>query len=287
MIMRTLKLIKSGLNLRAVKLSAYAWLYNLCLSFIIYFGFYMVFSISAGKSMIAEHMEMYGFFTTLMDIFNNFRGSFTLVVSISFYFIILYIASSIFISAGIFSVLIEEEKADFFTLFSASIENFFKFLKVFLINTLNFAFALLPLALMALVFWKTLERSLNETLFTIFIVLFLVFAVVLLVFSVAVYDFSRIIRLKEGRNFLFSFREGIRFVFSHKKKILFLFLLYIFASALFYIAFKLFLGIVGEWLGLIFLFMIFQTFILLRYFLKIVLIAGEFELIRAPFREEG
>ena len=284
--MKTLKLIRKGLNLRILAIAAYAWLFNIFLSFIIYFGFYMVFSISAGKSLIAEHIGTYGFFTVLMDIFNHFPGSFTLVVSISFYFFMLYALTSVFISAGIFSVLSEEEKAGFFTLLSGSIDNFFKFLKVFLINTINFAFAFLPIVLMALVFWKTLERSLNETLFGVFIFVFLFIAVIILIFSVSIYDFSRIIRLRDGRNFLFSFRQGIRFVFSHKKEIIALFLVYIVISVLFYIGFNLFISIVQEWLGLIIVFSIYQLFILIRYYLKVLIINGEFELIRAPFTED-
>ena len=280
-----LKIIGRGINLRSVRLAAYAWFYNVFLSFIIYFGFYMVFSISAGKSMIAENIGMYGLFTTMMDIFNNFPGSFVLLVSICFYFVILYIVTSIFISAGIFSVLIEEEKATFFTLLSASIENFFRFLKVFLINIINFALALLPMVFLVFIFWKTLERSFNETLFGIFIILFLVIALILMIFSVAVYDYSRIIRLKDGKNFFFSFKEGVRFVFKNKKNILSLFLFYIFSSVVLYFIFKLLMSVAENFLGMIFVFLFYQVFVLIRYILKIIIITGEFELIRIPYSD--
>lgn len=280
-----LKIIGRGINLRSVRLAAYAWFYNVFLSFIIYFGFYMVFSISAGKSMIAENIGMYGLFTTMMDIFNNFPGSFVLLVSICFYFVILYIVTSIFISAGIFSVLIEEEKATFFTLLSASIENFFRFLKVFLINIINFALALLPMVFLVFIFWKTLERSFNETLFGIFIILFLVIALILMIFSVAVYDYSRIIRLKDGKNFFFSFKEGGRFVFKNKKNILSLFLFYIFSSVVLYFIFKLLMSVAENFLGMIFVFLFYQVFVLIRYILKIIIINGEFELIRIPYSD--
>ncbi|MCK5005265.1 MAG: hypothetical protein KAS21_09265 [Candidatus Aminicenantes bacterium] len=283
--MNILKIIGRGFNLRSIKLAAYAWFYNMFLSSIIYFGFYMVFVISAGKSMIAEKIGMYGLFTALLDIFNNFPGSFTLLVSICFYFGILYVITSVFISAGIFSVMIEEEKATFFTLLSASIDNFFRFLKVFLINVINFALALIPMAFLVFVFWMTLERSLNETLFGIFIVIFFIIAMILLVFSVAIYDYSRIIRLKDGRNFFFSFREGVRFVFKNKKNILLLFLFYFISTGVLYIIFKLFMSVAEDFLGMIIVFILYQVVILIRYFLKIIIINGEFELIRVPYSE--
>ncbi len=283
--MDILKIIGSGFSIRNLRLSAYAWLFNMFFSFIIYFGFYMVFTISAGRSMIEDNIGMYGLFTVLMDIFNNFPGSFTLLLSICFYFIILYVISAVFISAGIFSVMIEEEKASFFTLLSSSIYNFFKFLKVFLINLVNFGIALLPMAFLIFVFWKTMERSFNETLSGIFLIVFIITAVILVIFSVAIYDYSRIIRLRDGRNFLFSFREGIGFVFSHKGKIVTIFLFYIFSSAILYLIFKLLMSVVGGFLGLIAVFFLYQVFVLIRYFLKIVVINGEFEFIRIPYSE--
>ncbi len=284
--MDILKTIGRGFSLRSIRLSAYAWLFNIFFSFIIYFGFYMVFTISAGKSMIEDNIGMYGQFTVLMDIFNNFPGSFALLMSICFYFIILYAVSSVFISAGIFSVMIEEEKATFFTLLSSSIDNFFRFLKVFLINLINFGIALLPMAFLVFVFWKTMERSFNETLSGIFLIVFIVIAVILLIFSVAIYDYSRIIRLRDGKNFFFSFKEGIRFVFSHKKNIVIIFLFYIFSSAVLYLIFKLLMSVAEDFFGLIAVFLFYQVFVLIRYFLKIVVINGEFELIRIPYSEK-
>jgi len=284
--MDILKTIGRGFGLRSFRLAAYAWLFNIFFSFIIYFGFYMVFTISAGSSMISDNIGMYGLFTVLMDIFNNFPGSFALLMSICFYFIILYAVSSVFISAGIFSVMIEEEKATFFTLLSSSIDNFFRFLKVFLINLINFGIALLPMVFLVFVFWKTMERSLNETLSGIFLIVFIVIAVILMIFSVAIYDYSRIIRLRDGKNFFFSFKEGIRFVFSHKKNIVLIFLFYIFSSAVLYLIFKLLMSVAEDFLGLIVVFLLYQVFVLVRYFLKIVVINGEFELIRIPYSEK-
>ena len=135
------------------------------------------------------------------------------------------------------------------------------------------------------IFWKTLERSFNETLFGIFIILFLVIALILMIFSVAVYDYSRIIRLKDGKNFFFSFKEGVRFVFKNKKNILSLFLFYIFSSVVLYFIFKLLMNVAENFLGMIFVFLFYQVFVLIRYILKIIIINGEFELIRIPYSD--
>lgn len=283
--MELFKTIGKGISLRSLRLAGYAWLFNILFSFIIYFGFYMVFTISAGRSMIEDHVEMYGLFTVLMDIFNNFPGSFSLLLSICFYFVLLYAVSSVFISAGIFSVMMEEEKAEFFTLLSASIENFFKFLKVFLVNLINFGIALLPMAFLVFVFWKTLERSFNETMFGVFLVVSVILAVIIMILSVAIYDYSRIIRLRDGRNFFFSFRGGIRFVFSHKKQIVGIFLFYMFSSAILYMVFKLLMSVLEGFLGFIGVFLLYQIFLLIRYLLKVVVIHGEFEFIRVPYSE--
>ncbi len=284
--MEILKTIGRGFSVRSLRLAAYGWLFNIFFSFIIYFGFYMVFTISAGRSMIEDNIGMYGLFTVLMDIFNNFPGSFALLISICFYFILFFAVTSVFISAGIFSVMIEEEKATFFTLLSSSIDNFFRFLKVFLINLVNFGIALLPMVFLVFVFWKTMERSFNETLSGIFLIVFIVIAVTLIIFSIAIYDYSRIIRLRDGKNFFFSFKEGIRFVFSHKKNIVMIFLFYIFSSAVLYLVFKLLMSFSEEFLGLIAVFLLYQVFVLIRYFLKIVVINSEFEFIRIPYSEK-
>lgn len=283
--MNLLKILFKGFNLRNLKLGAYGWLFNIFFSILVYFGFYSVFSISAGNSKIGENIELYGFFTTLFDIFNNFPGSFSLVVSISFFLLIGYIIVSIFVSAGIFSVLIEEEKATFFTLFSASIENFIKFLKIFLINIINFAIAAVPVVLLSFFFWNTLKSATNETLFRIFLSIIVCLSVTLIIFFVAVYDYSRIIRLKEGRNFLFSFKSGVKFVFSNKKQIAIIFLFYIFFSFLIHFVLKLVISSIGSIFSFYIIFFIFQLFIWIRYLLKIIVIQGELSLILIPYSE--
>lgn len=283
--MTLLKILFRGFNLRNLKLAAYGWLFNIFFSILVYIGFYLVFSISAGSSKIGENVELYGFFTTLLDIFNNFPGSFTLVVSISIFLLIGYIFASIFVSAGIFLVLIEEEKATFFTLFSASIENFIKFLKVFLINIINFTIAAVPVVLLSFFFWDTLKSATNETLFRIFLLILILLSIILVIFSVAVYDYSRIIRLKEGRNFLFSFKSGVKFVFSNKNQILLIFSFYIFFSLLIHLSLSLLLSSIESIFNYYVIFFILQLFIWIRYLLKVIVIQGELRVILIPYSE--
>jgi hypothetical protein len=124
---------------------------------------------------------------------------------------------------------------------------------------------------------------LNETLFSIFILSFLFIAIILMIFSVAVYDYSRIIRLKEGRNFFFSFRSGVRFVFKNKKNILLLFFTYILSLTILYFIYKLLISVVEDIPGIIVVFVVYQIFVLIRYFLKVIIICSELELIRVPY----
>lgn len=284
--MNLIKILFSGFNLRNLKLAAYGWLFNIFFSILVYLGFYSVFSISAGSSKIAENIELYGLFTMLLDIFNNFPGSFLLVTSISSFLLLGYIAASIFVSGGIFSVLIEEEKATFFTLFSASIENFVKFFKIFLVNIINFVLAIVPVVMLSFFLWETLKSATNETLFRIFLILLILLSIILFIFSVAIYDYSRIIRLKEGRNFLFSFRSGVKFVFSNKRQITGIFLFYIFSSILIHLMLRLLMSSVGGIFNFYIIFIIFQIFMWIRYLLKVIVIHGELGIIQAPFKEE-
>jgi len=86
---------------------------------------------------------------------------------------------------------------------------------------------------------------------------------------------------------MFSFRAGIRFVFRNKKNILIIFILYVFSSAILYFIFKLIMSAAEDFLGMIFVFTVFQIFILIRYFFKIIIIKSEFELIRIPYSGSG
>jgi len=285
-----MKIIRSllfGFNLRNVSLSLFLWGFNLFFSFILYFGFYMVFSISAGYSRIGENILKFGLFTTLFDIFENFNGSFSLMISMSFMIIVIYILYSIFISSGMFSIMIEEEPVTFYTLFSASVENFFKFLKLFIINIINFFIAISPSIFLTKFFWNILKSSTNETLFGLLFIIFLIIQSLFLIVSAAIYDFSRLIRLREGRNFFFSFREGIKFVFRNKKNIMIIYISYLIFLFLIYMLLRLAFGPMEEFFNLIFIFVVFQLFIWFRYFLKVVVIQGELNLFNLPVSEKG
>ncbi len=60
----------------------------------------------------------------------------------------------------------------------------------------------------------------------------------------------------------------------------------LFSSAVLYLIFKLLMSVAEDFLGLIAVFLFYQVFVLIRYFLKIVVINGEFELIRIPYSEK-
>lgn len=282
MSMKIIKPLLCGFNLRNIIISLFLWGFNLFFSFLVYFGFYMVFSISSGYSKIGENIFKFGFFTTLFDVFKNFNGSFSLMVSISVMILIIYVMYSVFISAGLFSLIMEEEPVTFFTLFSASVENFFKFLRVFIVNIINFLIAVTPSLFLTKFFWNILKSSTNETMFKSLFVFFIVIQLLFLMFSVAIYDYSRIIRLREDKNFLFSFREGIKFVFKNKKNILLIYLFYIVVTIMLYSLLRMAIGPLEEFFNIILIFIIYQLFIWFRYLLKVVIIQGELGLISTP-----
>ncbi len=281
--MKTGRWILSGFNARNMTISLFLLGFNLFFSFLVYFGFYMVFSISAGFSEIGSNLSKFGVFTMIFDVFKNFEGSFSLMISISIMILVIYALYSVFISAGIFSIMIEEEPVTFFNLFSASVENFFKFLRVFVINLINFFIAVTPTIFLTKFFWGILKSSTNETMFKLLFAVFVLVQFFFGIISIAIYDFSRIIRLREGRNFLFSFKEGIKFVFRNKSDILFIYLLYSFSVFLIYLILRLSVGPIESFLNVIFVFIIFQLFIWFRYLLKVAIIQAEMGLINIPF----
>ena len=45
------------------------------------------------------------------------------------------------------------------------------------------------------------------------------------------------------------------------------------------------MSVAENFLGMIFVFLFYQVFVLIRYILKIIIITGEFELIRIPYSD--
>lgn len=271
-----------GNSIRNIRPAIYSWFFNFIFSIFIYYGYYKVFSIPAGCTLISNGSEgefKLGVFTFLTDILNHYQGSLPLVFSLAIVFTFVFLLVSIYVSAGIYTVLVENEKTSFTNLIANSTQNFFVMLRMSLINLLNFIVALIVPALLMLIFVKTRSLYSNESLIGVFLWIWAAITVLFLTFSTAVYDFSRIFKLRDDRNSLYSIKQGILFTFSNKLSILAIFLLYGLSLVIIYLVYAVVMGIVQDLLYVILLFVVYQGFIMVRYYLKIVVMRAEIHLL--------
>jgi len=270
-----------GNTFRNIRPAVYGWFFNFLFSVFIYYGYYKVFSIPAGSTMIsgAEGGGNPGTFTFLADILQHYQGSLPLVFSLAGVFTLVFFLVSIYISAGIYTVLVENEKTSFTNLIANSTQNFFIMLKISLVNLVNLIAALIVPALLLLLFLKTKALYTDESLFGIFLWVWGALTALLFTFSVAIYDFSRIFKLRDDKNIFYSFKQGIVFTFSNKVNILAVFVLYALSLALIYLVYAVVMGVVQHLLYVILLFGVYQGFIMVRYYFKIVVMRAEIHLL--------
>jgi hypothetical protein len=271
-------------NIRA---ALYAWFFNFFFSLIAYYGFYRVFSSAAGDSLLAgEAGSRYGIFNFLIDTIYNYKGSLPLIFSLLFLLTLLFALVSVFLAGGIYSVLIEERKASFSNLLYASAESFFSMVKLLLVNILNWAIALIIPVFSMVLFWQPGILKVNETVVPVFFFAWVTVSAMILIFSTAIYDFSRISRLQEDKNFLYAFKKGIIFTFTNKLNVLLLFLLYGAVLLILFLVYSAVSGLLTNAADTIFIFILFQIFMFLRYYLKIVLMHAEVKIAEDRFEEE-
>jgi hypothetical protein len=272
-----------GFGFKCVRPAVYAWFFNFLFTIFIYYGYYRVFSIPAGKALIpfgenAGAKANLGAFTFLADILRHYKGSLPLVFSLALVYTIAFIIVSIYVSGGVYSVLVEDEKTNFTNLIVNSTQNFAGMFKISLINLINVIAALIVPGVLLLVFFDARSLYSNETIIQVFFWIWAAVTALFLTFSTAIYDFSRIIKLREDRGCFYSFKQGIIFVFSNKLAILFLFLLYGISLALIYLAYAVSMGLQESLPYAFLLFLVYQAFMMARYYLKIVVMRAEVRL---------
>ena len=268
-----------GVGLKNVRAALYAWFFNFLFSLFIYFGYYNVFCRAAGRSSAAADVGGgIGIFTFLTDISRNYDGNLSLMFSLALVTALLFYIISIFFAGGIYSVLVDDEKTTFSNLLSASIENFLNMLKLFFVNIANWLVMLFIPALMVFFLLKTHSLVLNETVWDIFIYLWLGVSAILFTFSTAIYDFSRVFKLRDGKNVFASFKMAVQFTFSSKRTILAIFFMYLLSLVLLYLVYILFVRFVPDFLYTLLIFTLYQGFIMARYFLKVAVMRAEVEL---------
>lgn len=285
--MEAVKTFISSVNSNNIRAALYACCFNFLFSLIAYYGFYRVFSSAAGDSLLAgEAGSRHGVFNLLVDTLYNYKGGLPLLFSILFLLSLFFALMSVFLAGGIYSVLIEERKASFSNLLYASAESFLPMVKLLPVNILNWAIALIIPVLSMVLFWRPGILKVNESVVPVFFFAWITLSVMILIFATAIYDFSRISRLQEGRNFLYSFKKGILFTFTNKLNIFILFLLYGAVLLILFLVYAPVSGLLPRAADTIFIFILFQIFMFLRYYLKIVLMHAEVKIAEKRYDEE-
>lgn len=277
--MKGLKAFLKGVGLKNFRPCVYAWFFNFFFSLFIYLGYYWVFAGAAGKTKIAADVAgEIGIFTFLADISRNSDSSLSLLFSLALVAVFIFFLVSIFVSGGIYSVLVGDERTTFSNLIASSVENFFNMVKIFLVNILNWVVALIIPGILLFLFLKIESLSLNETALQIFTYIWMAITLLLLTFAVAIYDLSRIFKLKEDKNVFYSLKKAIIFVFSNKLNFAVVFFMYAISLLVLFLIYVIFYHFLEDFLYVFFLFMIYQGFILVRYFLKVVVMRAEIQL---------
>ncbi|MCP4215225.1 MAG: hypothetical protein GY765_11235 [bacterium] len=269
-----------GIGVRNVRPAVYAWFFNFLFTIFIYYGYYKVFTIPAGNTLLSgDGAGKISVFTFLADIFRHYKGSLPLVLSLAIVFTGVFVLVSIYVSAGIYSVLVEEERTSFTNLIANSTQNFFSMLKVSLANLLNLLAALLVPLLVLLVFAMAHTIFGKEALLEVLPWVWGGITALFLVFSAAIYDFSRIYKLYDDKNVFCALRKAVTFALSNKLSVLALFLSYGLSLALIYLLYFVLMGFVENLLYAVLIFAVYQGFMMVRYYLKIVVMRAEIRLV--------
>lgn len=283
--MTVFRALGKSFRIKNFKIAAYAWLFNLFFGIIVYWVFYRLFLLSTEDSIMAGDLTYYGFWTSLSEIVRQSGVGFSLIQWLILLLFLMYLLATVFISGGIFCVLINGERTSIQNLFHLSCGAFSKMMRVFFINIINWLLALFLSGVLGFLLLKIQEASGNESLFTVFLYIWLVLTFLILTFSIAIYDFSRIIRLRDERNFIYSFKAGIRNVLANKLNILTIFIFLLVITAILHLLLSVLLNQVEDLLPLLLLWIIYQVFILIKYYFKIIVMNAEAHLLAEPVRQ--
>lgn len=269
-----------SVGFKNVRPAMYGWFFNFLFTIFIYYSYYKAFTVPAGYTHLnnGEGVRI-STFTFLGDIFQHYKGDFPLVFSLAFVFTFAFFIVSIYVSGGIYAVLVEEEKTSFTNLIASSTQNFSSMLKIALVNLLNLLAALIIPGILAAIFFNGSFVQANEGMVGVLIWIWLIITAVFVTYAVAVYDYSRIFRLRDDKNVFYSLRQAVVFVLSNKLNLFMIFLLYGVCLVLLYLFYIILSGLVNDLLYAGFLFLVYQLFIIVRYYFKIMVIRAEIRLL--------
>lgn len=264
-----------GFSLRAFRPAIYAWFFNLVFSMFVYWGYYKVFVNTSGNSVIAADISQTGLFTFLSDIALNHDGSLSLAFYTAALAALFYFLISIFLAGGIYSTIVGRERTTFGNLLASSIENFSGMFKLFLLNLIIVLAAVIISGIPMVIFIANKSLSQSENIIKVFSYAWTILTAVVLIYMIAIYDFSRVFKLKEERGVINAFKKGIRFTFANKLNVLVLFLLYGLTLIILYLMFTVFSGLAGNMDYITVLFIVYQIFMIARYYIKVAVMQAE------------
>jgi len=276
--MKGIRLFIQSLGYRRIKPAIYGWLPNIMASAVVYLGLYKLMEDAAGKTFIPFQLGSdFSLFTFFGDIFVNHHSGLSLVLFLSTAAATAYFLFSIFTAGGIWSILLQKEQPPTYAgLAAASFTNFGAMLKIFISSVILWAFIFIIPALLFYIFLYF--QNYNETLIQVMFYSWILIAVLHLAFASMVYDFSRVIRLRGEKRIFTILKQAIRFALSNKRDIFGLFAMYIFSLLAFYLLYAAFVLVLEPILLTVVIMVVYQVFMILRYYLKVTMMLAEIRL---------
>jgi hypothetical protein len=279
--MKGIRAFFRGFGIRNVKPAAFGWVFNFAFALVAFYGVGKLLSFAFGETLLAESITPVGLFTVVSDVVRHCASGVWVIATLGFFLAGLFLIVSVFLSGGVYAVLIFDERGSFRNLMSLAIENFYKMAVVFLINIATWLGAGF-LSVLALFGFLKLQSTLFPRLpLEPFIWAGVGVTMVFLLVASAVHDFSKIFRLRDEKSALTSFAKAIRFVWTHKLVIALLSLLYLVSSGVILLVYGLLLGSRerAAAVPVAALFLVFEIVIYFRYYLKTVLIRAWIDIV--------
>ncbi len=264
-----------GTGIRELRLALYVWAAGGLVTTLILYGFHALFTGISGNPLSARGTYYYWLTTFFGDLSGNYPGGMATLALAAVWLI------SVFLSGGVYALLLEGEGISVRRLFSLSAKNFPRMIRVFLANILNFLAASAIPGTLFYIHYKKQSLTPDESLLFFFIYGWGALTALIFVYSFAVYDLSRLFALKEEQGGFRSLKSGIKTVARRKGRVLRIFTIYIGAAVLLSLCYA---GIAGHWKNAspaVLIIILQQLFLFLRYWMKILLMRSEAALIPA------
>lgn len=263
------------IGVREARLTLYAWLVNSLAGAGLLWGFHGFFVSASGNPLSPKGIYYFWLPTFLNDLSINYPGSMAaLAIAASALFIVFWLLS-VFLSGGVYALLLHLGRVSIKRLFTLSAEHFTRMMKLFFANIANFIAASIVPGIFFYIHYRKQQPAVEESLLMSFIYGWGALLVLFYIYSIAVYDLSRIHAIKDERGIFASLKRGIRSVFDHKGYVLIIFIVYlVLVAALSFVCSRI-TGLFKESRPEIVVIVIQQVFLFLRYLSKILLMRAE------------